>query len=356
MLRTSRAAALLALVVAVLTITAAPAQAHGADAKPGASDYRSAITAITPETEGLTIRVVENGARLELRNHTDQDVVVSGYSGEPYLKVTPAGVFTNTRSPATWINATADGTSKAPASAHVDTAAEPQWQKVASTPKIRWHDQRNRWVSGSPPPIVAADPSSAHRISTWKIDLLVAGTATVVTGTLDYEAPPATPLWWAGAGLVAAGLFALTYFRGGRPAARRIVAAALGVAALAELTDAVGRTLVEGATGIGVLTALLTGQGVGVLVGVAALSAAVLALGGADAGPFAVAFAGACLALLGGLPDYDVFAHAVAPVPWPGPVARVLAVLVLGGSVGAALSAWWWLLRARRAAAARAAA
>ncbi|SHN27590.1 hypothetical protein [Cryptosporangium aurantiacum] len=346
--RTHRLAAILAIVIAVLTVTASPASAHSADARPEASDYRTEITTISPDPSGVTVRVVENGARLELRSRTDEDVEVRGYSGEPYLRISPDGVWTNTRSPATWINATADGKSPVPASARVDTAAAPEWKKIGSEPVVRWHDHRSHWMSTSPPPAVTAAPDSPHRIASWTVALVVAGTPTTVSGTLDYEPPPATPLWWVTVVLVAAALFALTYFAGGRPAARHLVTAALGVAAVAEIADAVGRTITEGATGFGVVTGVLTGQGVGVLVSLAALVAAVLASRGWEAGPFAVAFGGVCLALLGGLPDYETFAHAVPPVPWPGLVARLLTVAVLGFSVGAALSGWWWLLHARR--------
>ncbi|GAA3393444.1 hypothetical protein [Cryptosporangium minutisporangium] len=346
--RTHRLAAILAVVVVLLTVTASPARGHSADAKPSASDYRTTITAVTPDSPDVTVRVVENGARLELRSRTDADVEIRGYSGEPYLRVTPDGVWTNTRSPATWLNATADGKSPVPASARVDTAAAPEWKKVGSEPVVRWHDHRSHWMSTSPPPAVAADPDSAHRIASWKAALVVAGTQTTVSGTLAYEPPPITPLWWVAVVLVAAALFAAAYFLRGRPAARHLVIGALGVAALAELADAIGRTITEGATGFGILTGALTGQGVGVLVSLAALAAAVLAARGWEAGPFAVAFGGACLALLGGLPDYATFAHAVPPVPWPGLIARLLAVMVLGFSVGAALSGWWWLLHARR--------
>lgn len=346
----TRSAALLGAVVTLLAVTAAPARAHSADAKPEAVDYRTTITAITPATDAVSVRVVENGARLELRSDTDREVEVRGYSGEPYLKVTRDGVWTNTRSPATWINATADGTSPVPADARVDTAAAPDWKKVGAEPVVRWHDHRSHWMSTSPPPAVAAAPTSAHRIASWTVALVVAGAPTSVSGTLDYRPPPTAALWWAAVALSALGLFALTYFSGRRPAARLLVTGALGVAAVAELADAVGRAIVEGATGLGVVTGLLTGQGVGVLVSLAALAAAVLAARGWESGPFALAFGGACLALLGGLPDYPTFAHAVPPVPWPGVVARLLATAVLGFGLGAALSGWWWLLQDRRAA------
>ncbi|EXG80261.1 hypothetical protein [Cryptosporangium arvum] len=339
---------LLAVVVALLLGTAAPARAHGADAKPEATDYRTAITAVTPSTDDVTVHVIENGARLELRSDTTQDVEVRGYSGEPYLKISADGVWTNTRSPATWINATADGKSPVPASARVDTAAAPQWQKVSSERVVRWHDHRSHWMSTSPPPAVTAAPASSHRLASWTVALVVAGTPTTVSGTLDYEPPPTPTLWWAAVVLAAAALFAVTYFWGRRPAARLLVAGALGVAALAELADAVGRTIVAGSTGFGVVTGVLTGQGVGLLVSLAALAAAVVTIRGTDAGPFALAFAGVCLALLGGLPDYETFAHAVPAVPWPGPVARLLTTALLGFSLGAALSGWWWLLQARR--------
>ena len=75
-------------VLVALLATAAPAAAHGADA-PNGSDYRVGVSGLAPARDGVDVRTVEAGARLELRNRTDRTITVLGYSGEPYLQVRP---------------------------------------------------------------------------------------------------------------------------------------------------------------------------------------------------------------------------------------------------------------------------
>src|SRR2546423_14248376 len=106
---------------------ASPASAHAADA-PVASDYRCVVTAITTPLPGLTIRAVTAGTQLELVNRTGRTIEVLGYSGEPYLRVAPDGVYQNANSPATYLNQSATGGPAPPASpspAPPPAAAEP---------------------------------------------------------------------------------------------------------------------------------------------------------------------------------------------------------------------------------------
>ena len=92
------AAAVSWLVVGAGAVPAAVHTVGGAQA----SNYQTRIRAIEPPVAGLRVEVVDAGARL--RNTTGQEVVVLGDAGEPYLRVGPAGVFENRRSPATYRN------------------------------------------------------------------------------------------------------------------------------------------------------------------------------------------------------------------------------------------------------------
>src|SRR5215468_462321 len=159
-----RLVAVLGVAVACLLATAAPASAHAADA-PDATNYRTTITGLTPALPGVEVRAIEAGARLELTNTSSRTVEVLGYSNEPYLDVRPDGVYQNTNSPATYLNATLNGGVVPPANA--DPTAPPVWQKISDTPTARWHDKRARWAQLQPPPAVAADPGDPHRIADW---------------------------------------------------------------------------------------------------------------------------------------------------------------------------------------------
>jgi hypothetical protein len=313
----------------------APASAHAADA-PAATDYRTRLVAVTPRVPGVEVRVVENGARLELHNRTDHEVAVLGYSGEPYLRITPDGVFANTRSPATYLNQTLDGKTTPPRSAGVDTKAPPSWRRESREPVVRWHDHRTHWMGSGAPPVVASQPGAAHRVADWTVDLVANGSPVKITGTLDYAPPPVAPLWWAGMLLVAGAVVLAGRWRHGVLA----LGAALGLAAVAELVDGTGRMIDAGATGIGVLGALLTEETYGTLTALGALAAAVLAVRRSPVAPFALALAAACLGILGGATDVAVFLHAIAPVPWSGDLARVCTAATIALCTGVALAGW----------------
>lgn len=348
----ARATTLVVAALAALVGTAAPALAHGADA-PNGTNYRSAVTALTPDRPGLRVRVVEAGARLELRNDTDRTVTVLGYSGEPYLQVRPDGVYENRRSPATYLNRTLAGESRVPADA--DPAAEPSWQRISDRPVARWHDQRALWRQSTLPPQVTADPGREHRLRDWVVPVRDGETAVELRGTLDWSPPPDPYPWWVvvAVGGLAAG--ALGLLPAGRPAGGRALAglgALLATGGVAAVALAVGRTADTGAQGVGeLLGGLLTGQLWALVTGLGAIAAGAWALARRAAADFALALAGACLALFAGVTNAAVLSRSVPPLPWPATSARLVVALVLMAGVGAALAGVFRLHAESRAAA-----
>ncbi|RLP92857.1 hypothetical protein EAD89_07745 [Micromonospora sp. BL4] len=338
MIRTllARAGLVATAACAATLLTAAPAAAHGADA-PDGSDYRTRTTGVTPARPGLEVRVVEAGARLELTNRSGRPIEVIGYSGEPYLRIGPDGIFENTRSPATYLNRTIAGDTTLPAEA--DPAAAPSWQRISGGTTALWHDQRALWRESAPPDAVRAAPDREHRVRDWTIPLRDGAEPAQIRGTLDWLPPPDAYTWWAVTivGLLAVG--ALGLLAAAAPAGARALSA-LGVLLVAGGVVAVlypvGRELDAGAQGVGgVLAGLLSGQVWSLLTGLGAIAAGCYALARRPAADFAVALAGACLALFAGVANAAVFARSVAPVPWPAEVARVMVALVLITGAGA---------------------
>ncbi|MEU4527925.1 hypothetical protein AB0F49_06815 [Micromonospora ureilytica] len=320
----------------VTVISAAPAAAHGADA-PDGTDYRTRTTGVAPARPGLEVRVVEAGARLELTNNSGRAIEVIGYSGEPYLRVGPDGVFENSRSPATYLNRTITGDTALPAEA--DPAAAPSWRRIADGTTARWHDQRALWQESAPPPAVRAAPDREHRVRDWTIPLRDGTDPVVIGGTLDWVPPPDAYTWWAVTivGLLAVG--ALGLLAASAPAGARALSA-LGVLLIVGGALAVGypvgRELDAGAQGLGgVLVGLLSGQIWSLLTGLGAIAAGWYALSRRPAADFVVALAGSCLALFSGAANAAVFARSIAPVPWSPTTARVLVALFLISGAGA---------------------
>lgn len=320
-----------AALVALLA-PAGPAFAHGADA-PDATDYRAEVTGLTPARSELTIRTVEAGARLELINGTGRDVEVLGYSGEPYLRVGPNGVYENTRSPATYLNRTISGDTQLPPEA--DPAATPVWRRISGGQSVRWHDQRALWLESAPPAQVAADPERRHRVRDWVVPLRDGDATVEVRGTLDWMPPPDAYPWWVAATLGFLAIGAAGLAPAGSRALRGVgVLLALGGATAVAFT--VGRELDAGAEGLGgVLLGLLSGQTWALLTGLGAIAAGGYALARREAADFALALAGACLALFAGFANLAVLSRSVVPLPWPATSARVMVVLILATGAGA---------------------
>jgi hypothetical protein len=194
----TRAALVVTGALAATLAFAAPAAAHGADA-PDGTNYRTEVTGVTPARPGLTVRAVEAGARLELVNRTGRNVEVIGYSGEPYLRVGPDGVFENTRSPSTYLNRTIAGDATLPPEA--DPAAAPSWRQVSDSPTVRWHDQRALWAESAPPAQVSADPAREQRVRDWAVPVRDDTATMEIRGTLDWVPPPDAYPWWAAVAL-----------------------------------------------------------------------------------------------------------------------------------------------------------
>ncbi|SCL29130.1 hypothetical protein GA0070616_3825 [Micromonospora nigra] len=326
----ARAALVVVGMLAALAATAAPALAHGADA-PDGTDYRVSVTSLEPADAGLRVRVVEAGARLELTSTGGRTVEVVGYSGEPYLRVGPDGVYENLRSPATYLNRTIAGQTRVPAEAN--PAAPPDWRRIGDGPTARWHDQRALWLEAAPPAPVRADPDREHRVRDWVVPLRVGGEAGQIRGALDWVPPPDAYTWWVGITLGAlavgaAGLLPAASRPGGR--ALRGLGGLLVAGGTAGVVLVVGRELDAGAEGVGgVLLGLLGGQVWALLTAVGAVVAGGWALARRPAAELAVALAGACLALFAGVANAAVLGTAVAPSPWPATLARLLVAVTL---------------------------
>ena len=229
-------AALAGTLAAVTPVT--PASAHQVGGM-GATNFNVTLTALAPAVAGVSLRVIDNGSRLEVRNDTDAVVVVAGYGGEPYARVGPDGVQLNDDSPATVLNADRYLTGGIPSTA--DGRGAPAWRQVSEDPVWRWHDHRVHWSSITLPPAVAEAPGEVHRIRDWTVPLWYgdAMTPLAATGTLDWVPGPSPWPWFMLAALLVAGVVALAFLR----APHRPLAGAVGVFLAAYLLHGIGVTV-----------------------------------------------------------------------------------------------------------------
>lgn len=311
------------LVGAVLLGAATPAAAHGGAI--ASSDYRTRITDVEPSLDGLELRVVEAGGRLELVNRTGEEVVVLGYEGERYLRITADGVFENRRSPAVYLNATRSGGVPVPGAADPD--APPHWVRVADGPTARWHDHRLHWMTGDPEE-VRAEPDRRHAVARWELPIRVGSEAVTVRGDIVYvPGPPVWP-WLAGAAGLALATFVL--------ARRRWLVAAVAGLVLADGARVAGLTFVllgdarerfEQAVDVGGLS--FVGWGLGVF-------AVVRLLQGTADGRTAAGLSAVVIAIAGGVLEWDDIGRSQLAFAWRADLARLCVAVTAGLGAGIA--------------------
>jgi hypothetical protein len=172
--------------VRILTCAAAAAAlllgAPVALAHQGSPNFLSRVDAVTPAAGGVTVTVLNRDDRLLLQNTSGKDVVVKGYSGEPYARVDADGtVFVNRDSEAYYINEERDGKVDVPAGA--DSKGEPRWEQLSRSGRFEWHDHRMHWMSASDPEQVK-DKDAPTKVFDWKVPIEVDGRPAQITGTL----------------------------------------------------------------------------------------------------------------------------------------------------------------------------
>jgi hypothetical protein len=312
--------------LAVLAGWASPAAAHtvgGIDT----TNYQTTIDSITPPVEGLSVRVIDNGDRLQLSNRTRREVIVEGYDGEPYLRVGRQGVFENRRSPATYLNRTRRGTGPVPKGA--DPTAPPEWRRIGSGTTVRWHDHRAHWMGRFNPPAVRRAPGTQHRIQSFAIVLHVDDEAVRVHGAVRWIPGPSPWPWIAVAIVVAVGTVLAA-----RSARAPLIVGGVMVLTLAGIVlHAVGSwTVATNSTAARIVDALPTA--LAVALGVVALMR-LRAKRVTGAAPLLV-FAGLFVGIAIGLADVSALSHSQLPTDLSPVVDRSTIALALGGGFGVA--------------------
>jgi len=169
---------------------ASPAAAH-TGTLPDANYYSSTITSVTPAVSGLDFSLLKNGESITLTNHTGQTVIVLGYTGEDYLRITPTGVDENVNSLSSFLNGSLIISGLPQELGQGAQQKPPQWKHVSNTPSYTWHDHRMHWMAQQRPPVVAADPRHAHKVFDWSMSLTADDRPVTVRGTLTWVGAPA---------------------------------------------------------------------------------------------------------------------------------------------------------------------
>ena len=176
----------------VLLLGAPVALAHE-----GSPNFLSQVNGVSPSVEGVDVEVLNRDDRLLLRNASGQDVVVEGYSGEPYARIDADGtVSVNTNSEAYYLNQERDARVVVPAGVAAD--GDPTWEEVSRTGRFEWHDHRMHWMAEADPEAVT-DKDVRTKVFDWEVPIAVDGRSGAISGTLFW-----TPVESSGLGVLPA--------------------------------------------------------------------------------------------------------------------------------------------------------
>jgi hypothetical protein len=203
------------LVTAVLTgmfvlIHPAPASAHLVGTGGSPTDYRTTVTAIRPAVPTVAVTVGLGGQWVRVTNHGAAAIVVRGYRGEPFLRLSGNQVQVNE------LSATAAETVRTQrAVASADPAAEPRWTQLQTGDNATWTDAR-----------INEPPSSGPSVS-WTLPLVVDGQQVTVAGTTERITPPSPVPWIAGLAILAVAVAAIGWTRNWHRPMAAVVAAGI---------------------------------------------------------------------------------------------------------------------------------
>ena len=288
-----------------IVATAAPAGAHGS-AGQSATNWRSEVDSITVESSGVFATTTDLGDHIEVTTDGSHEIIVFGYSGEPYLKFNQQGVSINARSPAGFLNRSAVAPKKPPA--RFDATAPPEWQKRSSERSYRWHD--HRFHRGA---------NATQR--SWSIPISVDGNSANIVGQLIYVDPdtPSTALL---VGVLALGIFVA--FAMLRPRAMAIVSGLL--VAISSTAILVSQQLASTEPWQEQLGA--TSYSVAAILSAVAILAIALSTMRRIAAPV-VLLASVALLVCGGFARFDWLTHSQLPTSLDHTIATVLVTLTM---------------------------
>lgn len=197
-------------------INPAPAAAHIAGGGGSPSNYRTVVTGTRPAVPTMAVTVGIGGQWVRVTNQGAAEIVVFGYRGEPFLRLSQNQVQVNELSSTAAETGQTRGTPASEDRAAQNPAAAPRWVPLSEENSATWTDAR---LDAPTNPVGASE--------SWQLPLIVDGQQVTVVGTRE-RIPPPSPWPWVGAlVLLTAAVAAVGWMRNWHRPMAAIVAAGI---------------------------------------------------------------------------------------------------------------------------------
>ena len=134
--------------IVLLLVAAGPVSEDPA----GPTEYLTTIDSVEPATSAISVRMIGGDSFFEVTQLEPVHILVTGYRGEPYLRIRANGLVEENRlAPTTYLNEERYGAGEI-IPAFADPDAEPDWVQVATGGRYAWHDHRSHWMNEAKPP------------------------------------------------------------------------------------------------------------------------------------------------------------------------------------------------------------
>jgi hypothetical protein len=329
----TRSALVLVGTLVLIVVAAAPASAHTISG-PRPSNYRSTVTKIEPPAPGISVRIVDLGAKTQLTNRTSSEATVLGYEDEPYLRIGPSGVFENVHSAATYINRTRQG-GAVPEGVDTSPTLPPEWRKLSDGNSWAWHDHRAHYMGTSLPPIVQNSPGKFHHISVGEIKFVHNGVTSTAFVALDWVPGPSSAPWIP----VLVVVFAAALVVAVLPRSWKALACSIAFLVLVDMTHTITYEIGRAGANTTKVVGFLTGSFVSIIVWIGAVFTIIGLWRRRAEALYGAVFVGVMLALVGGATDLSSLWKSQLPSVGPDALTRLSVVLLLAGGAGIAVGA-----------------
>jgi hypothetical protein len=169
---------------ALIGLAARPASAHAGDEL-----SHPIYEQMSPLVAGFDAQVVFSANyELLVANHTPEPVTFLADSGEPFLRIGPAGVEANFASPTFYDSNSPEGLSSYPDRAKPGADVPPQWHKIAAKPEWGWYDHRLHPAGATvPPEVIRANKVAV--LGRWTIPLRYGDQPGALVGRFEFQPP-----------------------------------------------------------------------------------------------------------------------------------------------------------------------